>query len=87
MSRPSKSKKNLAAGFSISQEEVVADVDRAFAPEQPGYVLAHALRDHLLGAGGLTVEEYERWLADLAECQQEGAYCYSVTTFAYLGVR
>jgi arsenite methyltransferase len=76
-----------AAGFTISQEEVLPDVDREFAPGRSGYLVAHALRDHLLGPGGLTVEEYERWLADLDLCQQEGSYCYSVTTFSYLGVR
>jgi hypothetical protein len=31
--------------------------------------------------------EYTRWLDDLAACDREGAYCYSVVTYAYLALR
>lgn len=77
----------IAAGFTIVQEDVHAWVEREFGPGQSGYLHAHAMRDHLLTSGGLTEEEYSSWLADLDACQQEGSYCYSVTTFSYVGVR
>ena len=76
-----------AAGFTIEREEVLADVEREFAPGRSGHLLAHAFRAHLLGTGTLAVEEYERWLADLETCWQDGFYCYSVTTFSYVGLR
>jgi arsenite methyltransferase len=76
-----------SAGFTIASEQVLVDVERAFAHDQSGYLHAHALQTHLLGPGGLTLEEYSRWLADLDACHQDGSYCYSVTTFAYVGTR
>jgi ubiquinone/menaquinone biosynthesis C-methylase UbiE len=76
-----------AAGFTITEQEVVPDIEREFRPGGSGYFLAHALRDYLTGSGGLTVEEYERWLAELEACQEEGSYCYSALTFSYVGVR
>jgi arsenite methyltransferase len=76
-----------SAGFTIASEQVLVDVERAFAHDQSGYLHAHALQTHLLGPGGLTLEEYSRWLADLEACHHDGSYCYSVTTFAYVGTR
>ena len=75
------------AGFTVTHEEALANVEREFAPGRSGYLLAHALRAHLLGTGKVTPEEYERWLGDLQICRQEGSYCYSVTTFSYVGLR
>jgi arsenite methyltransferase len=77
----------LSSGFTIARELVLADVERVFAHDQSGYLHAQTLQTHLLGPGGLTTEEYSRWLADLDACQRAGSYCYSVTTFAYLGMR
>jgi len=77
----------ITAGFTITREDVRADVEREFGPGQSGYHLALALRHHLLGTGRLTVQEYECWLADLEACRQEGSYCYSATTFSYIGTR
>lgn len=76
-----------AAGFTIARDEVLADVEHEFGPDQSGYLSAHAFRAHVLGAGSVTPEEYERWLAGLEACRREGSYCYSVTTFSYVGLR
>lgn len=76
-----------AAGFQIVQEQVHTEVERHFQPGAAGYILAHAWREYLLGPGGIAADEYERWLADLRACEWEGAYSYSVTTFAYLAER
>ncbi len=73
-----------SAGFSITQEMVLAEVEREFTPETGGYVFAHAFRSHILSSGTLTGEDYGRWLADLEACQEDGSYCYSVCTFACL---
>jgi hypothetical protein len=35
-------------------------------------------------SGAVSAEEYEGWLADLGTAAHDGAYAYSVTTFAYL---
>jgi ubiquinone/menaquinone biosynthesis C-methylase UbiE len=76
-----------AAGFRIVQEQVHAEVERHFQPGAAGYIMAHACRKYLLGSGGITSDEYDRWLADLRACEWDGAYCYSVTTYAYVAER
>jgi len=75
-----------AAGFAVEREVALADLERDYAPESAGYLHARLWREHLLGAG-IGGEEYERWLADLAACAQEGSYCYSVVTYACLARR
>ena len=76
-----------ATGFRIEHEAVLVDLERDFAPGTSGYAHAHLWRDHLLGVAGVPEPDYERWLADLAACAREGAYCYSVVTYACLAVR
>ena len=76
-----------AAGFRIVQEQVHAEVERHFQPGAAGYIMAHSCREYLLRDGGITADEYGRWLADLRACEWDGAYCYSVTTYAYLTER
>jgi arsenite methyltransferase len=49
-----------AAGFTIAREEVLTDVEDEFGPGRSGYVLAHALRRHVVGTGTVTPEEYDR---------------------------
>jgi ubiquinone/menaquinone biosynthesis C-methylase UbiE len=76
-----------AAGFRIVRQEVSAEVERHFQPGAVGYSIAHTYREYLLGPGGITSDEYDRWLADLRSCEWDGAYTYTVTTFAYLAER
>jgi ubiquinone/menaquinone biosynthesis C-methylase UbiE len=76
-----------AVGFSIVQEQVRTDVERHFEPGTAGYILAHACREYVLSRGDISAEEYDRWLADLRACEWDGAYCYSVTTYAYVAER
>lgn len=73
-----------AAGFHLVEELVLTDVERRFTPNAGGYIVAHAWRDYLVEVAGLPAHEYARWLADLGACAQEGTYCYSVTTYAYV---
>jgi ubiquinone/menaquinone biosynthesis C-methylase UbiE len=76
-----------AVGFRIVQEQVHTDVERHFEPGTAGYILAHACREYVLSRGGISAEEYDRWLADLRACEWDGAYCYSVTTYVYVAER
>jgi ubiquinone/menaquinone biosynthesis C-methylase UbiE len=76
-----------ATGFRIREEVVLAIPEREYKPESSGYIHARSWRDHLLAAGHVSTEEYDRWLADLQQCAQEGSYFYSVTTYAYLAER
>jgi len=76
-----------AAGFRIVTEQVSVDVERHFQPGTAGYSMASAYRAYLLGPGGITADEYDRWLADLRACEWDGAYSYSVTTYAYVAER
>ena len=74
----------VRAGFRLTREVVLSDVERHFRPGMAGFTLAHAFRPYLITDGGISAEDYDCWLADLRACEWEGAYCYSVTTFAYL---
>jgi SAM-dependent methyltransferase len=74
------------AGFDVEREVALVDLERDYAPESAGYLHARLWREHLLRAG-IGGDEYERWLADLAACAQDGSYCYSVVTYACLARR
>jgi ubiquinone/menaquinone biosynthesis C-methylase UbiE len=76
-----------AAGFHLEQEAVLVDLEREFAPESSGHTHAHLWRDHLLRGAGISTQDYDLWLADLEACAQDGSYCYSVVTYAYLVTR
>ena len=76
-----------AGGFHLAQEVVLVDLEREYAAETSGYALAHFMRDYLLQTAGISVEDYERWLDDLAACALDGSYCYSVVTYACLATR
>jgi hypothetical protein len=65
---------------------LAASGKRRFAPDQSGNAMAHSLSDYLVGRAGLDQEEYERWLADLETCDQEGSYSYSRTHYSYFAV-
>ena len=75
------------AGFTEVQSETLAETERTFAPKHSGYALTQALREYVIGPGGVPAGCYDRWLADLAACAEEGSYCYSVTTFVCLARR
>ena len=75
------------AGFHLEEEAVLVDLEREYAAETSGYVLAHFVRDYLLQTAGIPPVDYERWLADLAACAVDGSYCYSVVTYACLATR
>jgi arsenite methyltransferase len=77
----------IGAGFRLDQETVLVDVEREYAPGTSGYTHAHVWRDYLLQAAGVPVQDYDRWLDELAACAGDGSYCYSVVTYAYLAVR
>jgi arsenite methyltransferase len=76
-----------AAGFHLAQEVVLVDLEREYAAETSGYALAHFMRDYLLQTAGISVQDFERWLDDLAACALDGSYCYSVVTYACLATR
>ena len=63
---------NLSAGLAL-QEQIVQQMER----------FAYSMRDFLT-EHGVSVEDYERWIAGLEEGDREGSYSYCVTTFAYL---
>ena len=75
------------AGFRVERDIALVDLEREYAPETSGYTHAHLWREYLLRTAGIAAQDYERWLADLAACAQEGSYCYSVVTYACLAVR
>ena len=77
----------IAVGFQLEQEAVLVDLEREFAPESSGYTHAHLWQEHLLRAAGISAQDYDRWLADLEACAEDGSYCYSVVTYAYLATR
>ena len=76
-----------AAGFQLEEEAVLVDLEREFTAGTSGYALAHFVRKYLLQTAGIPVEDYERWLTDLAACAVDGSYCYSVVTYACLATR
>jgi SAM-dependent methyltransferase len=76
-----------AAGFCLAQEQVLVDLEREFAPETSGFAFAYAVRDHVVRTSGIPAADYERWLDELAACAADGAYCYSVVTYACLATR
>jgi arsenite methyltransferase len=74
----------VQAGFRVVRETVACEVEHRFAPGHVGYTLAHALRGYLITCGGIPMDDYERWLADLREAEWDGASTYAVTSFTYL---
>jgi arsenite methyltransferase len=77
----------IAAGFQLEQEAVLVDLEREFAPGSSGYTHAHVWQEHLVHGAGISAQDYDRWLAELEACAQDGSYCYSVVTYAYLATR
>ena len=76
-----------AAGFQLEQEVVLVESEREYAPGTSGYAFAHLWREYLIQAAGVPAGDYERWLEDLDRCASEGAFCYSVVTYAHLARR
>jgi ubiquinone/menaquinone biosynthesis C-methylase UbiE len=77
----------VRSGFGLVQENVAADVERAFEPGCASYMLAHSLHDHLITSANIAVDDYEGWLADLRSAASEGSYCYAAMTFICLAER
>jgi hypothetical protein len=76
----------IANGFRLRQEAVIANVERVYTPGASGYTLAHEFRNHLLETG-VSVQDYESWLAKPEACGREGWYSYGVMTFVGLAER
>jgi ubiquinone/menaquinone biosynthesis C-methylase UbiE len=72
------------AGLHIARERILTDFERRFQPGMAGFIFAHSMRDYLTERGGISADDYGRWIADLEQCERNGSYAYSVTTFAYL---
>jgi ubiquinone/menaquinone biosynthesis C-methylase UbiE len=72
-----------SAGFRVVSEAIHTNVEHKFAPGDSGYTMAHALRPYLLN-NGIGAQDYDRWLAELQSCAEEGSYCYCTTSFGYL---
>ncbi len=77
----------VQAGYRVIREMVVCEIERHFQPGLAGYTLAHGLRSYLITSGGVSVEDYEGWLAELRQTEWEGSYCYGVMTFACIAER
>ncbi|MCC6628879.1 MAG: methyltransferase domain-containing protein [Chloroflexi bacterium] len=75
------------AGFTIVREAATVTIEHAFDARSAGAIYARSWRAVAVGGDGVTAEEYDRWLDDLATCARAGQYIYSVTTFAYLVMR
>jgi arsenite methyltransferase len=76
-----------AADFGLDEEVVLVESEREYAPGTSGYAFAHLWSDYLVQTAGIPTGDYERWLDDLERCASEGAFCYSVVTYAHLARR
>jgi ubiquinone/menaquinone biosynthesis C-methylase UbiE len=75
------------AGFTIVSEAATVTIEHAFDAMSAGAIYARMWRPVVEAGGAVTAADYDRWLADLAACDRDGEYTYSVTTYAYLATR